>query len=185
MPNRFLPRMVNVLSTVCGAMLTNKTEFSLAKKGFALAGARESKSGFNGITISYKSGSSTNSSSDISLERGSTEQPKETTAAISLPRSLILAQENDLNNLLFVAYDHGKLFQEVGPSRLNSKVISAEVSGVKISGLSEPVITKYKTSNDSSGLGSLCAWWDFAQSREYSLYVASILHGSLTLLRRT
>ena len=158
--------MVNVLSTVCGALLNNKTEFSLAKKGFALAGARESKSRFNGVTISYNSGSSTNSSSEISLERGSSQQPEKATTAISLPKSLILAQENDLNNLLFVAYDHGKLFQEVGPPRLNSKVISAEVAGVKISGLSEPVITKYKTSNDSSGPGSLCAWWDFSQSRE-------------------
>ena len=142
-------------------MLTNRTEFAISKKGFALAGTKEHKASFQGVAISYKTSVEPNSSSTISLKRGSAKVTEDSSALIQLPRTLLTSQGNDQNDIIFVAYDQGKLFQEKGPSRLNSKVISAEVKGVKISGLEEPVVTQFKAKNDSKDTEPICAWWDF------------------------
>ena len=153
--------MVTLLSTVCGALLKNRTAFTMSKKGFALAGSRENKSSFKGLSISYKPPSRHNSASTISIDKDSNKIPNDPLASIQLPKTLLTSHGNDQNDLIFVAYDHGKLFQEKGRSKLNSKVISAEVKDAKISDLGEPIVTKFKTSNDSQSVEQICVWWDF------------------------
>ena len=142
-------------------MLTNKTEFTMSKKGFALAGTRVSKSSFQGVAVSYKPSSRLNSTSKISIQRGSSKSPEDSAASIHLPKALLSSQGNERSDLVIIAYDQDKLFQETGRSRLNSKIISAEVRNAKISGLNTPVVTKFKTKNDSNGVEEICAWWDF------------------------
>ena len=153
--------MVTILSKVCEAMLTNKTEFTMSKKGFALAGTRVSKSSFQGVAISYNPSSRINSTSQISIQRGPSKAPEDSSASIHLPKALLLSRGNERNDLVAIAYDQDKLFQEAGRSRLNSKIISAEVRNVKISGLKTPVVTKFKTKNDSNDVEEICSWWDF------------------------
>ena len=157
----FLFRMVTILSKLGCAILTNQTEFAISKKGFALAGTKENRVSFPGVSISYKTPVGLNSSNTISLKRGSDKAPEDSSASIQLPRTLLASQGNDHKDIVFVAYDQGKLFQEKGRTRLNSKVISAEVTGVKISGLEEPVVTQFKAKNDSKDSEPICAWWDF------------------------
>lgn len=153
--------MVTLLSTVGEALLKNRTDFTLSKKGFALAGTKVRKSSFQGAIISYKPALSTNGSAELFLKEGLAEILEGSSASIQLPQTLLSSQTTDKNDLIFVAYDHGKLFQEKGRSRLNSKVISAEVTNAKISGLDKPVITKFKIRNESKSVGHVCAWWDF------------------------
>ena len=161
--------MVTILSDVCGAILLNKTKFTMSKKGFAIAGSRESKSSFQGVVISYVSSAGVNSTNEIKMDRGNNKVEEDASSSIQIPRTLLPSQGTDRNDLVFIAYDQDKLFQEQGRSRLNSKVISAEVRNSKISGLHEPVVTKFKITNDTKGFEQICAWWDFSLHGEEAL----------------
>lgn len=154
--------MVTLLSTVGEALLKNKTEFIMSKKGFAVAGTKASKTSFQGVLISYKSSVRGNSTSKLSIKKGpNAVREQDSSSSIQLPMTLLSSQGRDLNDLIFIAYDHGKLFQENGQTRLNSKIISADVRNAQISGLTQPVVTKFKAKNFTESVEHVCAWWDF------------------------
>eukprot|EP00794_Sanderia_malayensis_P014278 gene14278-15765_t len=162
--NNISARMISVLSTVCDAMVKGKSEFTAVKKGFALAGARQNKTSFKGITISYQASSSSSGSSQggsLSLEKSAKQQTGDTSTSLMLPAGLLSDNQVETPTFLFIAYDSGKLFQEGGRrDRLHSKVISAEVKNNKIAGLKSPIVTRFKNSNASTA-SKLCTWWDF------------------------
>ena len=149
-------------------MVQNRTEFTSIKKGFALAATKVTKTSFKGVSINYEAASVDSSSSNFSLTMESKEGSKDSTASLILPSNLLSNLKNDVTTLVFVAYDQSKLFQQKrGGLKLNSKIISAQVRNNDISGLSSPIITKFKDSN-ASDAERFCAWWDFSLNGMYS-----------------
>ena len=133
----------------------------MAKRGFALAGAQESKSSFQGVSLTYEAPKKNNSTGVLSMKRGSGNTIRDPDAAIHLPQHLLSSLKREKSELIFIAYEHGKLFQERNMSRLNSRVISAEVRNSSISGLLDPVVTQFRMNNRTDLNDTVCVWWDF------------------------
>ena len=151
-------RVVAVLGSVgIAAISETVSNFSIAKKGFAMNAIREQAIDFKDIEVKYED-------SQQLIPRKNEKAPSSSYSSdtsIYIPRS-ISKYQNTLK-LVFLAYNDSKLFQEEG-SVVYQHVISAEVGGIKIENLTEPVVVVFDTKGLVTSKKVQCSWWDFSKS---------------------